>query len=112
MNSINDTMTAEKVKTFTVIKNTNLIASEQVLAWAKWVENQRAQGIMLTDIQESRDFNMMRHINHNISNSNAQPSHKNMQNTWKCLYIGSKHIPIQCPCYGKMCSSHGRKNHF
>ena len=50
-----------------VIKATSEVIGQQVLAWFRQVEAQRAQRAMLMDIQESRDLNMMSHVNCNNS---------------------------------------------
>ena len=85
-------------------------SSEGILAWAKWVETQRAQAAILSDITETCQFNKVK-----MAQKTKGCQDRMMLNTttrWPCRYCGGIHVPQQCPVYGKMCANCGKMGHY
>ena len=53
-------MLGKIIKELTIKSNDEQTTSEGVLAWAKWVEAQRAQAVILNDITETCQFNKVK----------------------------------------------------
>ena len=105
-------MLEEIIKELTASNNDDHITSGGVLAWAKWVEVQRAQTAVLNTLTESRQFDKVKILKNKTKEDTARaPSNWTMQ--WQlCRYYGGKHQLRQCSVYGKMCVGCGKVGHF
>ena len=87
------------------------MTSEDVLAWAKRVEAQRAQAVVLNDLTEIKVFDKIKKGTESKSTQGREVQVATYQR-WPCQYCRLSHAPRQCSAYGKMCSACGKTGHF
>ena len=90
---------------------TSEITSEQVLAYARRVEAQRAQKRLMGATKYNKAFDAMtRHKKRNNTFDRAN-------STWRetlisCKYWGNSHMPRRCPAYGNIWLQCDKVSHF
>ena len=105
-------MLQEIIRELTKVKTDSVITSEDVLALAKGVEEQRAQTVVMNSLTESIEFDKMK-IAINTCKDNLRSSTQtrmHMKQTYR--YCGSGHPLRQCLVYGKMCTESSKIGHF
>ena len=104
-------MLEEIIKELRASSNDDHITSGGVLAWAKRVEAQRAQAVVLNTLTELRQFDKIKVLKRAKEDTARAPVGQSLQ--WQpCWYCGGVHQPRQCPEYGKMCVECGKMGHF
>ena len=97
IHSLNDKhMLEEIIKELTATSNDDHITSGGVLAWAKGVEVQRAQAMVLNTLTELRQFNKIK-ISKRAKEDTARAPVGQILQQQPCQYCGGVHPPRQCP---------------
>ena len=112
IHGLNDkTMLDEVIRELTAKNSREQTTSEDVLLWARWIEAQRAQAAILSNITKTQKIYKVKVVqkpkNRQQIETTCQRYHK-----WPCKYCGGSHTPRQCPAYGKSCASCGKMGHF
>ena len=95
-------MLGKIIRDLTKVKIGSVITSEDVLAWTKGVEVQRAQAVVMKSL-EAKEFGKIK-IAKNMYKDNLRSSTQvRMPMKQMYRYCGSSHPPRQCPVYGKTC---------
>ena len=85
--------------------------SKDVLAWAKRVEAQRVQAVVLNDLTETRAFDKIKKET-KPKNTPQKEAQVATHQRWPCRYCRGSHAPRQCPAYGKICAACSKMGHF
>ena len=104
-------MLDEIIRELTAKDNNEQMTSNDVLVWAKRIEVQRAQAVIINDITESQKFNKDKLAQKSKTKWDMETTHP-MYHKWPCRYCGRNHVPRQCPAYGKKCARYGKMGHF
>ena len=93
-------------------KNTE-IPSENMLCWAKRVEVQRAQSVIMNSLTEAKEFDKIKitKITYKIIPRRLSAM-TTMATKQTCRYCGSSHPLRQFPAYGKKCTECSKIAHF
>ena len=105
-------MLVEIIREHTKTWESKDVTSEQVLAWAKRVEVQKAQFEIINSLNMTKDFDKIKTV------SGIETNWDNIMNTYQvavkhsCSYCSYSHPPRWCPAYGKKCVECGKINHL
>ena len=104
----NKVMLDEVIRELITKHSNDQTTSEDGLIWAKRVEAQWTQAVILSDITDYQRFNQVKVARHQAGQRamHRAPLHQ------PCRYYGSVHALRQCPAYGKTCTSCGKLGHF
>ena len=83
-------MLGEIIRELTKVKISNVITSEDVLAWAKRVEVQRVQSAVMNSLMEAKEFDKIR-IPKNTCKDNPRSTQLRLPTKQTCRYCGSSH---------------------
>ena len=106
-------MLVERISELTKAEENANVKSEQVFAWVKRAEAQRAQSAVINSLSEMKEFDKLQKV-WDKQNQNERKLHTPVkmpakENRKCCGYI---HQPRQCPAYGKRCMKCNKMNHF
>ena len=104
-------MLEEIIKELMATKSNDHLTSGGLLAWAKRVEMQRAQVVILNTLTESKQFDKIK-ISKKPKDDKARAPAKWTTQWQPCRYCGGTHQPMQFPVYGKTCTECGKVGHF
>ena len=105
-------MLGEIIPELTKVKVDSIIMSENVLAWAKRVEAQRAQSAVMSSITGAKEFDKIK-ISKNVCKDSPRRSTQTRTPTKQtCRYCRCSHPLRQCLAYGKMCVECIKIGHF
>ena len=104
-------MLEDIIKELTATNEDEQITSEDMLAWAKRVEVQRAQATVLSTIIDLRQFNKMNIVKKAKEDNTRCPPGPTKQQC-PCRNCGGLHVLRQCLACGKMCTGCGKTGHF
>ena len=106
-------MLAEIIGELTKAKESTAVTSEQVLIWAKRIEAQRPQSVIINSLSKTKEFDKIKTIKggqkHNLIK--LQTCAK-MPAKQSCSCCGSSHPSRQFLAYGKKLVECGKINHF
>ena len=109
IHGLNDKMVVDKViRELTTKSSSDQMTSEDMLIWAKRVEAQRMQAVILSDITESQRFDQVKVAKQQA----AQRATHRASPHRLCRYCGSVHALRQFPAYGKTCTGCRKLGHF
>ena len=106
-------MLGEIIRELTKAKGKNVtITSGNVLTWAKRVEAQRAQSVVISTRTEAKEFDKIKVAKyvHKDTYKRTTQTRTPMKQTYR--YCSNTHSPRQCPVYGKMCLACNKIGHF
>ena len=104
-----DLMTAEIIKELAMLRKTNDSTSKYALTCKKRIKEQRVQKEMLSSMQESKVFDIVkcaRQCTEYLSSSQTDKTKSRYQ------YWGPTHDPKRYPGFGNRCTACGWENHF
>ena len=97
----NKDMLGEIIRELTKVKIGSVITSEDVLAWAKRVEVQRAQAVVMNSLTEAKECDKIKIAKNTCKDNLRSSTQKRMPMQKMCRYCGRSHPPRQCLAYGK-----------
>ena len=87
-------MSMEIIKELTKVDENEIVASEQVMTWARRVEAQKARSAILENLQETKDFDRIFTRNRAKTQDRMQLQEQTqMPARQRCRYCGSIHPP-------------------
>ena len=101
-------MLDEVIRELTAKASNDQTTCEDMLIWAKRVEAQRMQEVILSDITDSQRFDQVKVVKHQAGQTSAYRASPHQP----CRYCWSVHALRQCPAYGKMGAGCGKVGHF
>ena len=104
-------MLQEIIKQLMATNNNDHITSGGMLAWAKMMEMQRAQAVVLDSFTESKQFDKIK-VSDKARHNKTRGPVKWATQQGPCRYCGGVHQLRQCPTYVKMCAECGKVGHF
>ena len=104
-------MLDEIIRELTTTNNDEQATSEGMLIWAKWIEVQRAQAVVLNTITEACQFDKVK-VAKQTKEDNMRHTSGMTGQQCPCRYCSGIHKPRQCPAYGKICVGCGKMGHF
>ena len=104
-------MMKEIIWQLTEVKKTSEITSEHLLAWARRVEEWRAQKALMESIRTVNNLIPWKGMNKWIVHMTGQNQPKR-ETLINYKHYGNLDVPRRCPAYGKRCSRCDKANHF
>ena len=105
-------MLGEIIGELTKVKISSVVTSEDVLAWVKRVEVQRAQSVVMNSLTEAKEFDKIKIAKNTHKDNLRSNTQTRMPMKQTCRYCGSSHPLRQCLVYGKTCTECSKIGHF